>query len=307
MRSPVESSMSNSRTFGVGRDLVGEVDQPVGRLAHRRDGADDAQAALLRLDEAARDVPDLVRIGDRRAAELHHDGVEVHGRSLPRVIDRLPGRRSAPPEPPTGAVPSGVWRPSTSRTAPATSSTATPAHGLHLERERVRELLARRHVLLARRPRPGGGRPRDPARRVRLPPALARGLVALRPAAEDRRLRRLRLPRRLRRLERRRRRRARRGALLLLRPLPRHAAPRRARRRSTRCASATSSGTRRSTTRRGSCTRSSTASSTASSRGSTAIDDRIDVARGGDLPRRRRGAAAGDLRDEARARRRCAR
>ena len=66
-----------------GRDLVGEVDQPVGRLAHRRDGADDAQATLLRLDEAARDVLDLVWIGDRRAAELHHDGVEVHGRSLP--------------------------------------------------------------------------------------------------------------------------------------------------------------------------------------------------------------------------------
>ena len=129
---------------------------------------------------------------------------------------------------------------------------------------------------------PGGGRPRDPARGVRLPSAVARGLVALRPAAEDRRLRRLRLPRRLRRLERRGRRRARRGALLLLRPLPRHAAPRRGAVARRRCASATSSGTRRSTIRRGSCTRSSTASSTASSRasrrsttGSTSLEDEI--------------------------------
>ena len=65
------------------RHLVGEVDQAVGRLAHRRDGADDPKAPLLRVDEPPRDVLDLVRIGDRRAAELHHDGVEVHGRSLP--------------------------------------------------------------------------------------------------------------------------------------------------------------------------------------------------------------------------------
>ena len=61
----------------------------------------------------------------------------------------------------------------------------------------------RRELLLARHPRAGGVRPRDPARGVRLPPALARGLVAVQPAAEDRRLRRLRLPRRLRRVRRR--------------------------------------------------------------------------------------------------------
>ena len=68
-----------------------EIDQAVGRLAHRRDRADDPQAPLLGVDEAPRDVPDLVRIGDRRAAELHHDGVEVHGLSLPpdAVGDRL--------------------------------------------------------------------------------------------------------------------------------------------------------------------------------------------------------------------------
>ena len=76
MRSPVESSMSISRGFGLGRDLVRERDQRVGRLAHRRDGADDAQAALLGLDEAPRDAAHLLGVGDGRAAELHHDGVE---------------------------------------------------------------------------------------------------------------------------------------------------------------------------------------------------------------------------------------
>ena len=65
---------------------MGEIDQAVGRLAHRGDGADDPQAALLGVDEPPRHVLDLVGIGDRRAAELHHDGVEVHGRSLPASI-----------------------------------------------------------------------------------------------------------------------------------------------------------------------------------------------------------------------------
>ena len=73
------------------RDLVGEVDQPVGGLAHRRDRPDDAQPTLLRLDETSRDVLDLGRVGDRRAAELHHDGVEVHEGSLPLATSAASG------------------------------------------------------------------------------------------------------------------------------------------------------------------------------------------------------------------------
>ena len=60
-----------------GRDVAREREQRVGRLPHRRDRADDVQAAPLRVDEALRDVPDLLGVGDGRAAELHHDGVEL--------------------------------------------------------------------------------------------------------------------------------------------------------------------------------------------------------------------------------------
>ena len=254
------------------RDLMGEIDQPVGRLAHRRDGADDPQAALLGVDEPPRDVPDLVRVGDRRAAELHHDGVEVHGRSLP------PGPRSRWLRPTRcrRCRRGGLRRPAYDRPVTSEPESPGPDQPRPLQRRARAAPRARqgagaargRELLLARHPRPGGSRPRDPARGVRLPPAVARGLVAVRPAAEDRRLRRLRLPRRLRRLERRGHGRARRGALLLLRPLPDHAAPRRGAVARRRCASATSSGTRPSTIRRGCCTRSSTVSSTASSRAS---------------------------------------
>ena len=40
----------------LGRDLARELEQPVGRVAHRRDGRDDADAALARVDEAPGDV-----------------------------------------------------------------------------------------------------------------------------------------------------------------------------------------------------------------------------------------------------------
>ncbi len=67
-----------------GRDLVREPDQLVGRVAHRREDADDAVAALARLDEAPRDVLDLAGVGDRGAAELHHDEVAPAGLSVRR-------------------------------------------------------------------------------------------------------------------------------------------------------------------------------------------------------------------------------
>ena len=61
MRSPVESSMSSSRTFGAGETSCASIEQRVRRLAHRRDGADDERAALLRRHEPPRDVLDLLR------------------------------------------------------------------------------------------------------------------------------------------------------------------------------------------------------------------------------------------------------
>ena len=127
------------------RDLVGEIDQPVGRLAHRRDGADDAQAALLRVDEPSRDVPDLVRVGDRRAAELHDDGVEVHGGRLPGSPARTDGdrrgarfsRRLVRPSGPGRTI--ALMEPDPS--GPANVVHCNVEHGLHLERDKVEALL----------------------------------------------------------------------------------------------------------------------------------------------------------------------
>ena len=83
------------------RDLAGELEQRVGRVAHRRDRCDDPHATLARLDQAPRDMADLVGVGHRRAAELHDDrlgrrlGRRVHGGdcgwlvglSLPRAAE----------------------------------------------------------------------------------------------------------------------------------------------------------------------------------------------------------------------------
>jgi 2-dehydropantoate 2-reductase len=54
------------------RDLVGESNQRVGRLAHCRHRAHDLGTALLRSDDPLCDVLHLLGIGDGRAAELHH-------------------------------------------------------------------------------------------------------------------------------------------------------------------------------------------------------------------------------------------
>ena len=59
------------------RDLVRERDELVRVLPHGGDDADHAPAAQLRLDEPGRDTPDLLRVGDRCAAELHHDEAEA--------------------------------------------------------------------------------------------------------------------------------------------------------------------------------------------------------------------------------------
>ena len=210
-------------TVGGGGDLVGEVDQPVRGLAHRRDRADDPQAAFLGGGEPARHMPDLLRVGNGRAAELHHDGVELHRPSVP-TYSRRRARSDAAERlrPPVASVRSADERRQDVQSGPRTSSTATARAAPPRARPGARAA-RRRAVLLARRARARGVRSRDSRRRVRVPPAGAGGLRALRAAAEGRQLRRLHLPRRVRRLGRGRRGRPRRGALLLLRPLPRHA------------------------------------------------------------------------------------
>ena len=59
------------------RDVVGELDQVVGRLAHRRHGDHDVVAVPLRERDVLGDGPHPVGVGDRRAAELLDD--EGHG------------------------------------------------------------------------------------------------------------------------------------------------------------------------------------------------------------------------------------
>ena len=62
------------------RDLVGEVEQLVGGVAHGADGDDDVVAGLARLDDALRDALDALGVGDGGSAELLHD--QAHERLL---------------------------------------------------------------------------------------------------------------------------------------------------------------------------------------------------------------------------------
>ena len=63
------------------RDLVGQLDQVVGRPAHRREDADDVVSGLARGHEPPRDRLQPLRAGDRGTAELLDD--EAHGETLP--------------------------------------------------------------------------------------------------------------------------------------------------------------------------------------------------------------------------------
>ena len=59
------------------RDLVREVEQFVGRVAHRRHRDDDVVARLAGLDDALGDPLDALGVGDGRPAELLHDQAHV--------------------------------------------------------------------------------------------------------------------------------------------------------------------------------------------------------------------------------------
>jgi hypothetical protein len=56
-----------------GRDLLGQLHQLVGRVAHGGDDADDPAPGQVGGDEPGGDAADLVRVGHGRAAELHHE------------------------------------------------------------------------------------------------------------------------------------------------------------------------------------------------------------------------------------------
>ncbi len=77
--------------------LAGEVDQLVGRVAHRRDDHDDVVAGLLGLDDAAGDPLDRFGVGDGRATVLLHE--QAHSGLLNRRSDAgwhegVPGENS---------------------------------------------------------------------------------------------------------------------------------------------------------------------------------------------------------------------
>ena len=73
MRSPLESSMSSSRGAGIGATCAREVEQLVGRVAHRAHGDDDVVPGTARVDDALGDALDALGVGDGRAAVLLHD------------------------------------------------------------------------------------------------------------------------------------------------------------------------------------------------------------------------------------------
>ena len=61
--------------LGVLGHLARHREQPVGRVTHRGEHAHHTVTCLVCNGEPSRDGEDALRIGDRRAAELHHDDV----------------------------------------------------------------------------------------------------------------------------------------------------------------------------------------------------------------------------------------
>ena len=77
IRSPAVISMSSSRGGGTGLTSLGEVEQVVGGVPHRRDGHDDVVAGLLRLGDPPGDPLDALGVGQRRSAVLLDDDGHV--------------------------------------------------------------------------------------------------------------------------------------------------------------------------------------------------------------------------------------
>ena len=79
---------------GLVGDVVGEADEVVGRLAHRRDDDDDVVAGPAGARDVIGDGPDAIRVGDRGAAELLDE--ESHGSQGYRRPRCAHGRISRP-------------------------------------------------------------------------------------------------------------------------------------------------------------------------------------------------------------------
>ena len=80
-------------------DLLGQVDQLVGGVAHRGDDHDHVVAVALGGDDALGDPLDPLGVGDRRAAVLLHDETHRHRRALPdgrRTSGYRPTRAHSP-------------------------------------------------------------------------------------------------------------------------------------------------------------------------------------------------------------------
>ena len=75
------------------RDLVREVEQLVGRVAHRADGDDHVVARLAGLDDALGDALDALRVGDGRSAVLLHDQAHVVSQGWWQAPGCASGRR----------------------------------------------------------------------------------------------------------------------------------------------------------------------------------------------------------------------
>ena len=95
LRSPAVISMSISRPGLGARHLAGQVEQVVGLLAHGRDRHHDLVAAADGAGHVVGDGAHPLGVGDRGAAELHHQ----QGHGAPRVpagSPAAPGALSAP-------------------------------------------------------------------------------------------------------------------------------------------------------------------------------------------------------------------
>ena len=91
--SPVDMRTSISRSSGLIGDLVGQLDELVGRLAHRRDDDHHVVALLLAGDDAPGDVLDLLGVRHRAAAVLLDD--DPHALPYPSPDYLVPPHRWA--------------------------------------------------------------------------------------------------------------------------------------------------------------------------------------------------------------------
>ena len=143
IRSPAVSSMSSSRPRRQRADLLGEVEQLVGGVAHRRHDDHDVVAGLAGVDDALGDPLDALGVGDRRAAVLLHD--QAHDgpprRTTCRRAPPVYGRARRGPDRPSPGPASGSRPRRARRDGRSTRGTRvgdTPGEARRLLRGRLR-------------------------------------------------------------------------------------------------------------------------------------------------------------------------